>query len=477
MEVQVWRKDIKKILAALGSADYAKRRRLEERLEDCCFLLVHPLNSDDLSLVPAGSAYVLTEELRHYFCNSKTAQFLARDHYSEDQIRALEALGVARLPRVTARDGGYTRQVTLEDSHGWHKRGLDGFDPKWEVEGLAEVLVAPTVGSSAVVWNHIALKHAHNIRGVVESSSRKTFEGARRKDAWSALGEWLRDIPWLPDVKGTFRKPSELMLADLPNQFERDSVAAKHVAQVLGMKQPETARAIEAISGGNERVKGIIERLARGDLDDATLDKLDKLLPGNDAVGSPPPSFMAAIAELRREGRNASVEDGGHGGGGIQNPDRYSKKLAEDIETQKRDKSNSGPPRFSVIREREESRGARDFLYQQYGGKCQVSGETFPKANGKNYFVAVSLVPHQGVSYLNHAGNMLCLSADNAARFMYGSFAWIDDIGVKVEAFKPASSGGKLQDRQVRIRVAGEDRAITFTEAHFLRLKTLWENG
>ena len=99
------------------------------------------------------------------------------------------------------------------------------------------------------------------------------------------------------------------------------------------------------------------------------------------------------------------------------------------------------------------------------------------KANGKNYFVAVSLVPHQGVSYLNHAGNMLCLSADNAARFMYGSFGWVDDIGAKVEAFKPASSGGKLQGRQVRIRVAGEERAITFTEAHFLRLKALWDNG
>ncbi len=72
---------------------------------------------------------------------------------------------------------------------------------------------------------------------------------------------------------------------------------------------------------------------------------------------------------------------------------------------------------------------------------------------------------------------MLCLSADNAARFMYGSFGWLDDISAKVEAFKPASSGGQLRDRQIRIRVAGTERIITFTEAHFLRLKALWENG
>jgi hypothetical protein len=60
---------------------------------------------------------------------------------------------------------------------------------------------------------------------------------------------------------------------------------------------------------------------------------------------------------------------------------------------------------------------------------------------------------------------------------MYGSFSWLDDINEKIGAFKPASGGGTLRDRQVRIHVAGEESVLTFTEAHFMRLKALWENG
>jgi hypothetical protein len=475
--VPVWKKDIKKMLVALGSAEDLKRDRLKERMRACSCLLVQPLNSEELSLVSPGSAYVLSDDLREYFQGNKAARFLATGYYDQSQLGTLEGLGVARLPRVSAQSENYLGYVTLANYHGWHKRGLDSFDPEWTVDGLKEVLASPTAGAAAVLWNHILPKYAHNIRGIVESSSRKTFEGSKRKPTWSTVGDLLRDTQWLPDGHGGLHKPSALTLTELPIQFERESIAAKRVAELLGMRQPETVRAIEAISGGNERVRGIIERLARGDLDDAILDKLDKLLPHGEAEDNPPPSFKAAMGAMHREGRNSATEREGHGESGIQNPDRYSKKLAEEIENKKTAKSNPAQARFSVIREREDSREAREFLYQQYGGKCQVSGETFPKANGKNYFVAVSLVPHQGASYLNHAGNMLCLSADSAARFMYGTFVWIDDIGAKVEAFRPASSGGQLEDRQIRIRIAGEETTISFTEAHFLRLKALWESG
>ena len=134
-------------------------------------------------------------------------------------------------------------------------------------------------------------------------------------------------------------------------------------------------------------------------------------------------------------------------------------------------------PRFVVVRERDDNKEARQFLYQQYKGACQVAGQTFAKADGSNYFVAVALVPYQGTDYLNHPGNLLCLSADMAARFLYGSFEWVDDLEAKIKAFCPAVEGGNERDRTIRVRIVGEEKSIRFSEPHFLRLKALWSAG
>jgi hypothetical protein len=90
---------------------------------------------------------------------------------------------------------------------------------------------------------------------------------------------------------------------------------------------------------------------------------------------------------------------------------------------------------FTVTRERDDTKVARKFLYQEYNGKCQVTGETFRKADGRNYFVAVSLVSLIGSDYLNDPGNMICLSAETAARFMYSEFEWLDNLEDKIRGF------------------------------------------
>lgn len=226
----------------------------------------------------------------------------------------------------------------------------------------------------------------------------------------------------------------------------------------------------------NDRLKTIIERLTLGDLDDDFLDRLDKLFPRAEPT-KPPPSFRNAVQSIHRKRQSKIGDDIPPQKGDVQNPDRYVEKLKQGIEQQKREQPAVHSGKFVVIRERDDNDEARQFLYQQYGGACQVSGQTFQKVDGRNYFVAVCLVPHQGADYLNQAGNMLCLSADMAARFMHGTFEWLDELGDKIDAFKPAVSGGTEHHRTVRISIASEERTITFSEAHFLRLKALWTTG
>lgn len=474
--VEVWKKDFKKILAALQCQDNAKLFRLKEKLRVSNWVLAQTQDAGSLCFVSPSMAYVITDELRMYFGRDEEARFLADGYFAREQVETLITLGVARSPRMNSREPGYDGYVILADYHGWHKRGLAGFDPEWTVDGLEKALTEPSLDVSAFVWNRIVVPRAHLIRGVIESSSRKTFEGARQKEEWSGTGQLLRDTAWLPDGSGSYCKPGDLMLIKLPGQFDRESPQAKRLAEALNMKQPEAAKAIDALSGGNDRLKAIIERLTRGDLDDDFLDKLDKLFPRPEPVRVPP-TFRDAVQSVHRKGTTTAGEEAPPPGGEVQNPDRYVEKLKEDIANRRGEQLDGRAGRFVVIRERDDNKGARQFLYQQYSGKCQVSGQTFSKADGTNYYVAVSLIPYQGTDYLNHAGNMLCLCADVAARFMYGTFEWLDDLGEKIEAFKAATSGGAEQHRTIRIRLASDERAIRFSEAHFLRLKALWEAG
>ena len=70
----------------------------------------------------------------------------------------------------------------------------------------------------------------HLIAGVVEKSHRLEFADARREHMLSPIGEIARDAAWLPAADGTFRRPAELDVADLPQSYERDDVLARALA-------------------------------------------------------------------------------------------------------------------------------------------------------------------------------------------------------------------------------------------------------
>lgn len=476
VEIKVWQSDFRKILGALEGADMAKRYRLSEKLKGANWILVQAAEADDLYLVGSDHAYVPSDEVKLYFGGNAEARFLAEGYYTDQQVETLVALGVARAPRIKVRSPSYEGHVTLADSWGHHKRGLAGFDPSWSVDGLQAALAVANAQVSAFVWNRLVVPHAHLIRGQVESSSRQSFESSRKREEWSGTGEFLRDTAWLPDREGVFYKPSQLMLADLPVEFDRESAQAKRLAEALGLKQPETVKAIDALAAGDDRKRRLIETLARGDLPDDVLDRMEKLLPKAEPA-KPPPTFRDAVRAINRRQKTHADDRDDDRSNDVRNPHRYETKLREEIDDQKTNASPVRTPRFVVVRERDDNKEARQFLYQQYKGACQVAGQTFAKADGSNYFVAVALVPYQGTDYLNHPGNLLCLSADMAARFLYGSFEWVDDLEAKIKAFCPAVEGGNERDRTIRVRIVGEEKSIRFSEPHFLRLKALWSAG
>ena len=120
---------------------------------------------------------------------------------------------------------GYVPIVT---QHGHHQRGIDGFDPNIEIDGLFQAIDKPTPEKSAFIWNHIALPNADCIKGRVEKSTRQDYSNSSFKDVLSnSFGDLLVNNPWLPGIDGNMHKPSEITPAELPEGFIRDEQLSK----------------------------------------------------------------------------------------------------------------------------------------------------------------------------------------------------------------------------------------------------------
>ncbi len=471
VSVARWKKDFRIVVSGLTTDSNEKKGRLLEAIRVTAFLIgVHSSNRTDLKLVKPSQLYLSSPEVDEYFAGDETFYITPSDFYEQGDPEALVSMGVARTPRVARRTKDYRGHVSITSWHGWHKRGLDGFDPEWAIEGLAGALQNPTPVRSKLIWR-LLLADSSCIRGVVESSTRQSFENPKREEVISATGRLLMETPWILGDGGAFVRPCDIALDELPPGFEKASTEARALAEKLGMKKSEEQEAIAVLARGDARKRKIAEYLMNASED--VMEKFEKLIPKQRELPEFK-SFKEGIQSLHR----VAVGNPSEGRGGaapVSNPERY-RRTAEDAVREAVTTHRTSPRivTFSVARDLSTNKLAREFLEQEYQGRCQVTGQTFPKRTGGNYFEALSLVGRLDAEHLNDPGNMLCLCADVAAQFMYAEFAWLDSVEEKILGFKAEKEGGTEEMRKISPRVAGKTLTITWSERHFLRLCALW---
>ena len=224
--------DINKIEKAWARATQEKKGRLRENLISAPFILSANEEKDSHIYKKPDELYFENDGLRLYFSGNPHFGGFASPEYQESTIKFLEDLGVSRSVRIQRRKGNWKNFVIIRNWHGNHKRGVNGFDPDIKVEGLKNALDSPTLEKSEFIWNSIAVPYSDCVEGAVESSTKQTYEDSTKDEKVSArFGRPLVDSAWLP-VDGSFRRPSELTLEDLPDTFERD----EKLARKLGMK-------------------------------------------------------------------------------------------------------------------------------------------------------------------------------------------------------------------------------------------------
>jgi hypothetical protein len=224
--------ELELVARALDGASQASRERLLEKLRETTFLVGENAATGEQRLMRPGELYQRTRALECYFDGNPDA-WLAADIYGP-WLTQLRGMGVRETVRLDARAADELGYVSIADDFARHERGVAGFDPSARIEGLEYALRNPSHARSEYVWNALLVPSRHLIAGVVEKSHRMEFADARREHLLSPIGEVARDAAWLPAADGTFRRPADLDVADLPQSYQRDDV----LAQALAMTRP-----------------------------------------------------------------------------------------------------------------------------------------------------------------------------------------------------------------------------------------------
>jgi hypothetical protein len=229
--------DLERVARALAEAPPAGREQLRQKLSETAFLAGENAATGEERLMTPASLYQRTPDLEIYFGGNQDAWF-ARDGYGP-WLAQLREMGVRDTVAVHARSPDARGHVVIAEGFARHERGLHGFDPAAVIEGLEYALGNPGHLRSEYIWNLLLAPNRDLLAGVVERSVRLEFADASREDAKSAAGAAAAAAAWLPGPDGTFRRPAELQLDDLPPEFKRDDV----LAAALGMIQPVVAEA------------------------------------------------------------------------------------------------------------------------------------------------------------------------------------------------------------------------------------------
>jgi hypothetical protein len=245
--------DLEKVVRALDEAAGRRREELFERLTATPFLIGENAGSGEQALLPPPRLYQRAKDLETYFDGNPDAWF-ARDVYGPWRVQ-LAGMGVRQTVEIRARTPDEAGYVTITVDFGRNERGLDGFDPAAEIDGLDFALAHPDHARSEFVWNVLLAPNRRLVAGVVERSVLISFGDASREETGSAITVAAEREAWLPGRDGTFRRPAELSLDDLPPTYTRD----ERLAQGLHMLRPVVSEAARQLGLRPEVLWGLSE--------------------------------------------------------------------------------------------------------------------------------------------------------------------------------------------------------------------------
>jgi hypothetical protein len=242
------------VARVLDEAAAGPRAELLDQLRETPFLIGENAATGEQRLMPPPRLYQRSKDLETYFDGNPGAWFAA-DRYGPWLVQ-LRGMGVRPQVEVRARTANQLGYVVITVDFGRNERGLDGFDPGAQIEGLDFALAHASHVRSEYVWNVLLAPNRRLVAGVVERSVLQSFSDSHLDDVASAIAEAAEREAWLPGRDGTWRRPAELSLDDLPPTYTRD----EGLAHALHMLQPVVGQAARQLGITPEVLWGLSAR-------------------------------------------------------------------------------------------------------------------------------------------------------------------------------------------------------------------------
>jgi len=425
--------DIEKINKAFKTDSSDKKDRLERALKNSAFILSENIESDKYFYKKPYEIYFPEEILKMYFSGNSDVSFIC-SKYDKSLDSFFRKLKVNDNVQKTKKDADNKRNINIINYHGFHKRGLNGFDPDIKIDGLQHALNFSTLEKSKFIWNDLVIPNLECISGIVETSTRQTYEYSEKQDCNSEFGSLLMENKWLPGKDGQFYFPRELYLENLPEQFERN----EKLADLLGMK------------------KDVISKLA----DEAGIAKEDI-----DLLRKYPEEFFKWKKQIYAQNEKPVFPTKE-----VKDLDRRQERVSQQWD-EALDKKYEIKQRSERI-----TRNAIEpslWLEEYYINKdeqmvCQICKKEMPfkKRNGKYYFEAVEVLSKDHVQKEHES---LCLALCPLCAAMYKEFIKKDEAEtekLKISIMSP-------NDLEIPIMLGEWQTSIQFVEAHLEDLKLI----
>ena len=479
---------IKSVVVSVGNKSRAdttiKKEQLITKLKETSFLRAINIGEGRKAYKRPRDIYFWSSNLEVYFKGNPNAWFLNDTCIEQDQYY-LEIIGVRKKVRIVHRKSDAAGNIIISDSRGNHQRGLNGFDPKCEIDGLKYALENPTYGKAIYIWNQLLLPNIKHIYGEVQVANNKYFKNPQSPmKQTSAMGNLARNAAWLPDKNGNFYRPCDLPADALSEDFMMNNTLANRLGmklksgeditkklneqykQVLGGKKV-TPELLHSVLGNIEQVEKFINReLIANSRPEENFDKEEN----EENIQS------VKLVNFRKEliqtftqlGSTELDRDDDFRTANPSNPERYLKGAEANVISNQ----DNEPPvreRFKKVPAKKwESKNneVRIFLKEEYNGKCQICKYTFPKRNSQPYFEGLYLVSQTRAKWIDDRGNVLCLCANCCAKFKQASVEAediLEQIEREVEKSNPV----------LHIKLCGEDASIQFSRKHIIHLQAL----
>jgi len=462
--------DLKKIKRALETKFDSQKEIFVNILKNTNFIRAINAGNGEKEFKKPTEIYIDNDQLRCYFDGNPDIWFYDVFLYAsyKDLIIELGASSSIRMNHHREK----TRFNIIYDGAGIHWRGIDGFDPEWDIEGLSFAIKNINFERAKFMWDVLLRPNTHLICGEVERSTKKGYSNSNKRFEESKAGSLVRHNRWLPDKNGEFRIPEELTLDDLHESLFKDEELAKKlgmragtlkaVASDLGMDEHTLYQIIELYKSDPASVKTFLSEKFEKPAVDSESDNFNFIESLQETFEKPEEEF-GEFEETLVDTTNLPV----------QNPERRRGKIQEEILVSILNELESNQ-RFrripSVVWEKKDNR-VRSFLLNQYNGHCQICGKTFPKRNGVHYFEGLYLVSRIHSQWIDRPGNVICLCPTCCAKFQHGKVKTEEVVG-QIMDYKMIKEGGSGQCGII-VELCGEEVEIIYTESHMMDLQEI----